>query len=113
AENPGRVGVDPRLRRAAVGLRALRGPVLPLPLSDAAAGRAGAVVRRERRARRAARDDGAAAGDRGREADPRRGRAADRAAAALRGAWRAVHRAEGAPRSRLPDLLARAGGDLR
>ena len=42
----------------------------------AAAGRAGAVVRRQRRARRAAGDDGPAAGDRGHQADHRRGRAA-------------------------------------
>ena len=55
AEDPGRVGLDPRLRRPAVGLQALRRPLLPLPLPDAAAGRAGAVVRRQRRARRAAR----------------------------------------------------------
>ena len=53
--DPGRVGVDPRLRGPAVGLPPVRGPVLPLPLPDAAAGRAGAVVRRRRRARRAAR----------------------------------------------------------
>ena len=66
AADPGRLGLDPRLRRPAVGVQALRGPVLPLPLPRAAAGRAGAVVRRQRRARRAARDDGAAAGDRGR-----------------------------------------------
>ena len=105
--DPRRLGLDPRLRRPAVGLRAVRGPVLPLPLPDAAAGRAGAVLRRQRRARRAAGDDGPAAGDRGRQADPRRGRAADRAPAAVRGARRDVHRAEGPPRPGLPDLLAR------
>ena len=71
AEDPRRLGLDPRLRRPALGLQALRGPVLPLPVPRAAAGRAGALVRRQRRARRAARHDGPAAGDRGREADPR------------------------------------------
>ena len=42
------------------------GPCYRCLFSRAAAGRAGAVVRRQRRARRAARDDGPAAGDRGR-----------------------------------------------
>ena len=42
----------------AVGLPPLRGPVLPLPLPDAAAGRARSVLRRQRRARRAAGRDG-------------------------------------------------------
>ena len=37
----------------------------------------------------------------------RRGRAADRPPAALRGAGRDVHRAQGPPRPRVPDLLAR------
>ena len=55
AADPGRVGLDPRLRGPALGLPSLRGPLLPLPLPDAAAGRARAVVRRQRRARRAAR----------------------------------------------------------
>ena len=89
------------------------GPVLPLPLPDAAAGRAGAVVRRQRRAGRAARDHGRAAGDRGREARDRRRRAADRPPAALRGARHDVHQPQAPPRPRLPDLLARPGGDLR
>ena len=39
-EDPGRVRLDPRLRRPAVGVQALRGPVLPLPVPRAAAGRA-------------------------------------------------------------------------
>ena len=65
-------------------------------------------LRRQRRARRAAGDDGPAAGDRGRQADRRRRRAADRPPAALRGARRDVHRAQGPPRPRVPDLLARA-----
>ena len=43
------------LRRPADRVRALRGPVLPLPLPAAAARRPRALVRRERRARRAAR----------------------------------------------------------
>ena len=66
--HPGRLGRDPRLRGPALGLRALRGPVLPLPLSAAAAGRARAVLRRQRRPRRAARHDGPAPGDRGHQA---------------------------------------------
>ena len=97
----------PRLRRPALGLRAARGPVLPLPVPGPAAGRARAVVRRQRRARRAAGHDGPAPGDRGHQADHRPGRAADRPPAPLRRARRDVHRAQGAPRPRLPDLLAR------
>ena len=69
--DPRGLRVDPRLRRAAVGVQALRRPLLPLPVPRAAAGRARALVRRQRRARRAARHDGPAAGDRGRQADPR------------------------------------------
>jgi Tfp pilus assembly protein PilX len=57
-------------------------------------------VRRQRRARRPARDDGPAAGDRGHQARRRHRRAAHRAPAALRGAERDVHRAQGPPRPR-------------
>ena len=71
------------------------------------------VLRRQRRPRRAARHDGPAAGDRGRQARHRHRRAADRPAAALRGARRDVHRAEGPARPGVPDLLARPGGHLR
>ena len=98
--------VDPRLRRPALGLQAARRPVLPLPLPGPAAGRAGAVLRRQRRPRRAAGHDGPAAGDRGRQARDRRRRAAGRPAAALRGARRDVHRAQGPARPGVPDLLA-------
>ena len=105
--HPGRLGLDPRLRRPAVGLQAARRPVLPLPVPRAAAGRAGPVLRRQRRARRAAGHDGPAAGDRGREAGHGRGRAAGRPPAALRSARRDVHRAQGPPRPGVPDLLAR------
>ena len=73
----------------------------------------GAELRRQRRARRAAGHDGPAAGDRGHQAHRRRRRAADRPPAALRGARRDVHRAEGAPRPRMRHLLARARGDRR
>ncbi len=55
---------------------------------------------------RAARDDGPAAGDRGHQADPRRGRPADRAAADVRRAGRDGQRGQGPPRPRVPDLLA-------
>ena len=41
-EDPRRLRLDPRLRRPAVGVQALRGPLLPLPVPRAAAGRAGA-----------------------------------------------------------------------
>ena len=44
ARHPGRVGLDPRLRRPAVGLQAARRPVLPLPVPGAAAGRARALA---------------------------------------------------------------------
>ena len=40
--HPGRLRLDPRLRRPALGLQALRRAVLPLPVPGAAAGRAGA-----------------------------------------------------------------------
>ena len=113
AEDPGGVGLDPGLRRPAVGVRALRGPVLPLPVPDAAAGRAGAIVRRQRRAGRAAGDHGRAPGDRGREAGHRLRRAADRATAAVRGAGHHVHQPQAPARSGLPDLLAGPGRDLR
>ena len=71
-EDPRRLGLDPRLRRPAVRVQTVRRPVLPLPVPRAAPGRARALLRRQRRARRAARDDGPAAGDRGDQADPRR-----------------------------------------
>ena len=90
-----------------------RGPVLPLPLPGAAAGRHGAVLRRQRRPRRAAGHDGPAAGHRGHQARDRRRRAADRPPAALRGARRDVHRAEGPPRPRVRDLLEGPVRDLR
>ena len=62
---------------------------------------------------RAARHDGPAAGDRGHQADPRRGRPADRPPADVRRARGHVHRGQGPARSRVPDLLARARRDLR
>ena len=49
---------------------AQRRPVLPLPVPRAAAARAGALLRRGRRAGRAARHDRHAPGDRGAQADP-------------------------------------------
>ncbi len=70
-EDPRRVRLDPRLRRPAVGVQTVRRPLLPLPVPRAAAGRARALLRRQRRARRAAGDDGPVAGDRGDQADPR------------------------------------------
>ena len=72
-------------------------------------GRAGALLRRRRRARRAARRDGPAPVGRGDQADHRRRRDDGRPPAPLRRARHDLHRAEGAPRPRLPDLLARPG----
>ena len=57
--------------------------------------------------------DGPAAGDRGRQAGHGRGRAAGRPPAALRGARRHVHRAQGPPRPGVPDLLEGPVRDLR
>gem|GEM_PF-6447736 len=104
AAQAGRLGLDPRLRRAGLHLHALRGALLPLPLPDPAARRAGPELLRERRARRDGRDDGHAAGQRGDQAGARQGRAADRPPPPLRGAQHHLHRAEGPPRSQLPDL---------
>ncbi len=56
---------------------------------------------------RSARHDGHASGDGGRQADPRRRRPADRPPADVRRARCDLHRAQGPPRSRVPDLLAR------
>ena len=81
------------------------GPCYRCLYPGAAAGRARAVLRRQRRARRAAGHDGPAAGDRGRQAGHGRRRAADRPPAALRGAGRDVHRAQGPARPGVPDLL--------
>ncbi len=60
------------------------GPVLPLPLPRAAASGSSSVVRRSRRARRAARPDRLRAGARGDQADPRRRQAAHRPHDSLR-----------------------------
>ena len=84
AAHPGGVGGHPGLRRPAVGVRPLRGAVLPLPVPRASAGRAGALLRGQRRAGRAPRNDGPAAGHRGDQAGDRPGRSADRAPAAVR-----------------------------
>jgi molybdopterin/thiamine biosynthesis adenylyltransferase/rhodanese-related sulfurtransferase len=67
----------------------------------------------QRRAGRAARDDGPAPGDRGHQADPRRGRPGDRPAAALRRAGRDAQRGQDPARPAVPDLLASSRGDLR
>ena len=62
---------------------------------------------------RAARRDGAAAVGRGDQAGHRRRRDDGRPPAALRRPGHHVHRAQGPPRPRLPDLLARPRIDLR
>ena len=81
-----------------------RRPVLPLPLSRAAAPRARPELRRRRRPRRAARRHRHDPGDRSLEADPRRRLDARRPAAALRRLDDEVPRAEAPPRSGMPDL---------
>ena len=82
-------------------------PVLPLPLSRAAAAGPGAELRRGRRARRAARHHRHHPGDRDGQADPRHRRAADRPPAALRRARDALPRAEAAQGPGLPGLRRR------
>ncbi len=104
AAQAGRLGVDPQLRRPDLDLRPVRGAVLPLPLPDPAAGRAGAELLRQRRPRRDGGDDGHAPGQRGDQAGARDRRAADRPPAPLRGARHPLHRAQGPPRPRVPDL---------
>ena len=84
ARDPRRARLDLPLRGPGHRLQAARRPVLPLPLPRAAAARAGAVVLRGRRARRAARHRRHAADERGAQARARDRRAADRPAAALR-----------------------------
>ena len=70
-----RLRLDLPLRGPGLGVLGREGAVLPLPLPRAAAARPGAVVRRGRRARRAARDHRLAPGQRGDQADHRQGRA--------------------------------------
>ena len=81
ARHPRRPRLDLPLRGPGDGLQAGRRPVLPLPLPRAAAARARAVVRRGRRARRAAGHRRHAADERGAQARARHRRAADRPAA--------------------------------
>ena len=85
---PGRPRLDLPLRGPGHGVQAARRAVLPLPLPRAAAAGARAVVRRGRRARRAAGHRRLAADQRGDQARGRDRRAADRPAAALRRALR-------------------------
>ena len=83
------------------------GPVLPLPLPAAAPARARAVVRRGRRARRAAGHHGLAAGERGAQAAARHRRVAGRPPDPVRRARHDVPRGAAAPRPRLPRLRRR------
>ena len=89
----------------------VRGALLPLPLPDAPARRARPELRRRRRARRDGRRHGPAAGKRGHQARGRDRRAADRPPPALRLARDSLHRAQGPPRPRLPDLRPQRRGD--
>ena len=103
-----RLRLDLPLRGAGVGVLGRRGAVLPLPLPGAAAAGAGAVVRRGRRARRAAGDHRRAPGQRGDQAAPRHRRAADRPPAPLRRPAHALPRAQAAEGPELPGLLGAA-----
>ena len=80
------------------------GPLLPLPLSRAAAARPGAQLRRGRGAGHSSRPGRRHPGHRGHQADPGPGRAADRPAAAGGLAGHALPRAQAAQESRLPGL---------
>ena len=92
------------VRGPGVGLLHQGRPVLPLPVSRAAAARARAELRRRRRARRAAGRHRRHPGHRGDQADHRHRRAAHRPVPDLRRAPDAVPRAEAAEGSRLPGV---------
>ena len=83
------------------------GPVLPLPAPRAAAARAGAELRRGRRARRAARHRRFDPGARGDQADPRPRRPAHRPPARVRRARASVPHLQGAARPRSARRAAR------
>ena len=78
--------------------------LLPLPVSGAATSGPGSELRRGRRAGNSAGHDRIDAGDRSGEADSGYGRAAGRAAAAVRRAGDALPRAEAAPESGMPGV---------
>ncbi len=78
ARHPERLRQHLPLRGSGVGLRHQGRPVLPLPVSRAAAAGPGAELRRGRRARHPARAGRHHPGDRGGEADPRHRRDAGR-----------------------------------
>ena len=92
------------LRGPGVGLRHQGRPVLPLPLSRAAAAGPGAELRRRRRARRAARHHRRDPGHRDDQADAGHRRAADRPVPDLRRAEHEVPRAEAAQGSGMPGV---------
>ena len=104
ARHAERLRIDLPLRGPGVGVRRQGRPVLPLPLSRAAAAGAGAELRGGRRARRAARHHRHDPGDRGGEDHPRHRRAADRPLRDLRRAEDALPRAEAAQGSGLPGV---------
>ena len=79
-------------------------PVLPLPLSRAAAARPGAQLRRGRRARHSARPGRRHPGHRSHQAHPRQRRIADRPPAAGGRTEHALPRAQAAQESRVPGL---------
>ena len=105
--------VDPVLRRADLDLRPIRGPALPLPLPDPAPRRAGAELRRRRGSACRRESWGRRSRSRCSSSSPAPA-SRDRPPAPVRGAGDRVHRAQGPPRPRLPDLWAeRAAGRRR
>ncbi len=91
--DPGRARVGVPVRGPADHVRALRGPVLSLPVSDPAAARARPRLLGGGRARRGPRDHGPAPGQRGAQAAARHRRHARRPAAPVRRPRDRVHRA--------------------
>ena len=112
AEEAERLRIDFPLRRPGHGVRVSRRAVLSLPVSRAATSRPGSELRRRRRAGHSARHHRPDPGDRSREADPGRGRAAGRPPAALRRAGHALPRTEAAPQSGVPGVR-RSSDDSR
>ena len=101
---PNVYGLDLPLRRSGNCLLGQRRPVLSLPVPGAAASRAGAVLRRRRRAGNSAGYGRLYSGNRSHKADPGHRRAANRPPAAFRRPRDAVQGIETPQRPGLPDL---------
>ena len=111
ARHPQRLRQHLPLRGPGVGLRHQGRPVLPLPVSGAAAAGAGAQLRRGRRARHPARAGRHHPGHRDGEADPRHRRDAGRPLPHLRRDADALPRAHAAQGPRLPGVRHAPDGD--